>query len=80
MMQKQHGQINENAKVVTREKEEGWIKPIKCTPIAHFCKKFNKNNEKDKNINRHNRLGEDNEIENIEHEEELSKKNKRDGK
>ena len=42
---------NENAKVVMRENEEGWIKPMKHAPITHFCKKCNKKNEKDKNFN-----------------------------
>ena len=48
---KKHRKSNENLKVVMREKEEGWIKPMKYAPIAHFCKKCNKKNEKDKNFN-----------------------------
>ena len=34
----QYVKSNENAKVVMREKEEGWIKPIKCAPIVHFAR------------------------------------------
>ena len=42
IVQKQYGKINEHAKVVMREKEEGWTKPIKWVPIARFYKKYNK--------------------------------------
>ena len=48
------------------KQEEGWMKPVKCVPIAHFCKKCNKNNEKDTNSNIHDGFGEDNENEKME--------------
>ena len=56
-----------------KESEEGWTKPKKHTIIACFCKKCIKRNGKNKNINMHDRLSEDVDIENAEHEEELVK-------
>ena len=45
-MSKQCEKIDESAKIVMKENEESWTKPIKNVPIAHFYKKFNKNTKK----------------------------------
>ena len=42
-----------------KEKEEGWIKPIKHVIIVHFYKKHNKSTENDKNINRNDGFSKD---------------------
>ena len=52
-MSKQHERCDGKTEVAKKEKEEGWIKPIKHVSIASFYKKCNKSEENDNNSNRH---------------------------
>ena len=71
--QKKYEKINGKIEVALK-KEEDWINPAKCVPIACFYKKkYNKSIENDKISNRRDTFREHIEVENSESAEDLEK-------
>ena len=66
---------DENVKATTKE-NEGWMRPMKLAPIMNFDTKSNESNEESASSGRHDRLSEDEDVENKGHEDKLEEERK----